>query len=201
MNASDVFIFWLVIAATLEELFAIGEEQTGIPVSLAQRITAIFNSWWKEFFSYNVYFVAFALDPCYPLSNNIMKFALAAPTIWIPAQVSTSANPAEYPMPHLCAYLCVKEFLKPMLHAMVECSEAQSDLEDPISLLVQEIGAASVIDEFRRQLEAYFYNKWLFNAPLQDGNTLAWWNMLLPHPHASVLACCLKCMKFVNKIK
>jgi hypothetical protein len=62
------------------------------------------------------------------------------------------------------------------------------ELKDPISLLVHEIGAAGVVDEFRRQLEAYFHNEWPFNAPLQDGNTLVWWNMLLPHPHARVLA-------------
>jgi len=62
-NASDVFVFWLAIAATLEELFGKDEDKTGIPASLAQRITAIFNSRWKEFFANDVYFVAFALDP------------------------------------------------------------------------------------------------------------------------------------------
>ncbi|KAG1760356.1 hypothetical protein EDD22DRAFT_781244 [Suillus occidentalis] len=186
-NASDVFVFWLAIAATLEELFAKGEEQTGIPVSLARRITAIFNSRWKEFFSNDVYFVAFALDPRYPLSDNIMKSALAAPTIRIPAQISNVSASAERPMPHPRAYHRVKEFLKPMLRAMVEHNKVH-ELKDPISLLVHEIGAAGVVDEFRRQLEAYFHNEWPFNTPLQDGNTLAWWNMLLPHPHARVLA-------------
>jgi hypothetical protein len=77
-NASDVFVFWLAIAATLEELFAKGEEQTGIPVSLARRITAIFNSRWKEFFSNDVYFVAFALDPrkllWIPYMSSLMSF-------------------------------------------------------------------------------------------------------------------------------
>ncbi|KAG1766267.1 ribonuclease H-like domain-containing protein [Suillus occidentalis] len=186
-NASDVFVFWLAIAATLEELFAKGEEQTGIPVSLARCVTAIFNSRWKEFFSNDVYFVAFALDPRYPLSDNIMKSALAAPTIHIPAQISNVSASAERPMPHPRAYHRVKEFLKPMLRAMVEHNKVH-ELKDPISLLVHEIGAAGVVDEFRRQLEAYFHNEWPFNTPLQDGNTLAWWNMLLPHPHACVLA-------------
>ncbi|KAG2339705.1 hypothetical protein BDR05DRAFT_951027 [Suillus weaverae] len=166
--------FWLAIAVTLEELFAKGEEQTGIPVSLVQCITAIFNSRWKEFFSY-------------PLSNNIMKLALAAPTIHIPAQISNASANAEHPMPHPCAYHHVKEFLKPMLHAMVEPNEVH-ELKDPISLLVHEIGAAGVVDEFGHQFEAYFHNEWPFNTPLQDGNPLTWWNMLLPHPHACVLA-------------
>ncbi|KAJ8584996.1 hypothetical protein M405DRAFT_746027, partial [Rhizopogon salebrosus TDB-379] len=62
-NASDVFVFWLAIAATLEELFGKGEDESGIPASLVRRITAIFNRRWKEFFTNDVYFVAFALDP------------------------------------------------------------------------------------------------------------------------------------------
>ncbi|KAG2051295.1 hypothetical protein BDR06DRAFT_973827 [Suillus hirtellus] len=142
-NASDVFVFWLAIAVTLEELFTKGEDQTGIPVSLVQCITAILTA-----------------DPCYPLSDNIMKSVLVAPTIHIPAQI-----------PNMSAK-----------HNKVH------ELKDPISLLVHEIRAAGVVNEFRCQLEAYFHNEWPFNALLQDGNTLVWWNMLLPHPHAHALA-------------
>lgn len=62
-NASDVYVFWLAIAATLKELFAKGEDDTGIPPSLAYKITAVYNTRWKEFFANDVYFTAFALDP------------------------------------------------------------------------------------------------------------------------------------------
>jgi hypothetical protein len=62
-NASDVYIFWLAIAATLNDLFSKGTNVTGIPVSLAREVTAIFNKRYKEFFTNDVYFTAFALDP------------------------------------------------------------------------------------------------------------------------------------------
>jgi hypothetical protein len=62
-NASDVFVFWLAIAATLKDLFSKGLEKTGIANSLANQITAIYNKRYKEFFTNEVYFTAFALDP------------------------------------------------------------------------------------------------------------------------------------------
>ena len=62
-NASDVFIFWLAIAATLKDLFSKGVEKTGISSSLACEVTAVINKRYKEFFTNEVYFTAFALDP------------------------------------------------------------------------------------------------------------------------------------------
>lgn len=62
-NTSDVFVFWLAIAATLKDLFSKGSEKTGIVDSLARQVTAIFNKRYKEFFTNEVYFVAFMLDP------------------------------------------------------------------------------------------------------------------------------------------
>lgn len=44
-----------------------------------------------------------------------------------------------------------------MLRTMIESVQAQSQdaqLEDPISTLVQEIGAAGIVEEFRCQLKA-----------------------------------------------
>jgi hypothetical protein len=102
-----------------------------------------------------------------------MKSALAAPTICIPAQTPNMSASAERPMPHPRAYHHVKEFLKPMLRTMVEHDEVH-ELKDSISLLVHEIGAAGVVNEFRRQLEAYFHNKWPFNAPPFKMETLSY---------------------------
>jgi len=62
-NASDVFIFWLAIIATLNDLFSKGPNVTGVPVSLAREVTAIINKQYHEFFTNEVYFVAFTLDP------------------------------------------------------------------------------------------------------------------------------------------
>jgi hypothetical protein len=62
-NASDVFIFWLAIIATLNDLFSKGPSTTGIPVSLTREVTLIINKRYHKFFTNDVYFVAFALDP------------------------------------------------------------------------------------------------------------------------------------------
>ena len=62
-NASDVFVFWLTIAATLKDLFLKGSGKTGIADSLAREVTAGFNKRYGEFFTNEVYFVAFMLDP------------------------------------------------------------------------------------------------------------------------------------------
>jgi hypothetical protein len=60
---SDVFIFWLTIIATLNDLFLKGPKVAGIPVTLAREVMAIINKRYREFFTNEVYFVAFALDP------------------------------------------------------------------------------------------------------------------------------------------
>jgi hypothetical protein len=62
-NAADAFVFWLACAATLRDLFLKGPDVTGIPRSLAEAVTAVFNKRYKEFFANEVYFTAFALDP------------------------------------------------------------------------------------------------------------------------------------------
>ena len=62
-NASDVFNFWLAIAATLNDLFSKGPNVTGISVALACKVMAIINKRYQEFFTNEIYFVAFMLDP------------------------------------------------------------------------------------------------------------------------------------------
>lgn len=61
-NASDVAIFWLAIAATLKDMFGKAKE-LGIPHSLVQAVTEIFNRRYEEFFENDIYFTTFALDP------------------------------------------------------------------------------------------------------------------------------------------
>jgi hypothetical protein len=63
-NALDIYLFCLAITATLNDLFLKGTNVTGIPVSLAHEVTAIFNKRYKEFFTNDIYFTVFALDPC-----------------------------------------------------------------------------------------------------------------------------------------
>ena len=63
MNAADVYIFWLAIAASLRNLFL---DDTDIDGELAGKVTAIVNRRYKEFIDNSptdVYFAAFFLNP------------------------------------------------------------------------------------------------------------------------------------------
>ncbi|OSC99612.1 hypothetical protein PYCCODRAFT_1372721, partial [Trametes coccinea BRFM310] len=65
-TAADVYVFWLGVASTLQELFAQPEEESGIPPELARKITGIVNKRYKSIIDEapaDVYFVAFFLDP------------------------------------------------------------------------------------------------------------------------------------------
>ncbi|KAG6378169.1 hypothetical protein JVT61DRAFT_13859 [Boletus reticuloceps] len=147
---------------TLKELFAKGDGSTGIPPSFAYKITAIDNTWWKEFFTNNMYFIPFAFDPRYPLADFLIKASLAPPTFIIPA-----CNPASKPamtnttsscsIPHLRAFERAKNLLKQML----QYSERT------------QIGPAAVVEEFRNQFEPYWCNEWPFNVLIVDSHPYA----------------------------
>lgn len=62
-NALDVFVFWLAAGATLNNLFSKDVSVTGIPRTLANQVTEVYNARYKEFFQNDLYFVAFLLDP------------------------------------------------------------------------------------------------------------------------------------------
>ena len=75
-NAADVFVFWLAAAACLKDLFSKSSAATGIPSSLAGDVTTIFNKRYKEFFTNEVYFTAFALNPCKLLCFEFIYYFL-----------------------------------------------------------------------------------------------------------------------------
>lgn len=56
-NASDVFVFWLAAAATLDDLFSKSIRETGIPRELSNQITSIYNARYEEFFQNDIYLV------------------------------------------------------------------------------------------------------------------------------------------------
>ncbi len=99
-NAADVFIFWLASAATLKFLLDQDVDKTGIPRSLANKVTEIYNKRYDEFFKNDIYFVAFLLDPrmsisCIEIQVNAQQYVLGYPieqflklTISIPSRGS-----------------------------------------------------------------------------------------------------------------
>ncbi len=87
--------------------------------------------------------------------------------------------------PNPRAYRRVKEFLKTILRAEVDKGTHP---------LIQELGAATIVTDFRRQLMTYARGEWPFQDPLgvEGGRpVLDWWLNLEKHPHARVLAVCL----------
>ncbi|KAG2079898.1 ribonuclease H-like domain-containing protein [Suillus cothurnatus] len=184
-NASDVFIFWLAIIATLNDLFSKGPNVTGVPVSLACEVTAIINKQYHEFFTNEVYFVAFTLDPRYPNSDFLKKPTANATTIVIPALSQRTGQRTPLPYPH--AYTRVKDFLKEKLQKDLAHYVANPDSVLATSIF-KVLSAAEVASGLRHQLEAFWHGEWPFNQQVKDGNPLAWWESLQDHPHARVLA-------------
>lgn len=65
-NASDVYIFWLAIAATLKDLFITSRDKLSLEEELISSITKIINRRWRAFIDCSptdIYFTAFYLDP------------------------------------------------------------------------------------------------------------------------------------------
>ncbi|KAG6379575.1 hypothetical protein JVT61DRAFT_10079 [Boletus reticuloceps] len=183
-NASDVFVFSLAIGATLKDLFAQGQDKTGIPLSLVKHVTVTYNTRWKQFFTNDVYFTAFALDPRYPLSDFLMKPTLASATsIRIPPRNPSNkqASTSDHPMPHPRAYERVKEFLKNRLKIMLDSVQASNlDHTDELAVIVQKIGPVSVVEEFRHQLRTYWLGEWPFDDPVVNNDPYTWWETLKP---------------------
>jgi len=62
-NAADVYIFWLSIVASLQNLFLYNGD---IDKDLAGKVTTIMNRWYKEFIDdspSDIYFTTFFLNP------------------------------------------------------------------------------------------------------------------------------------------
>jgi hypothetical protein len=78
-TASDVYIFWLAIAASLKELFSKGVRVTGISNQLAAKVTAIVNKRYHSFIDESpsdIYFTAFFFDPCESINLHTPRLFL-----------------------------------------------------------------------------------------------------------------------------
>ncbi|KAJ7608836.1 ribonuclease H-like domain-containing protein [Mycena polygramma] len=183
-NASDVFVFWLAIAANLRYLFSKGEDTTTITSTLANKITHIYNERYAEFFKNQIYFTAFALDPRYP-SADYLKNTISVPNTGSTSSRNTTQDGA-VPLRFPRAYERVKDHLKGMLKVIIDRMGTHPD--EPVHPVIKELGPADTVKEFRRQLESFWRNEWPFNQAIPDSNSLAWWKSLAQHPQARVLA-------------
>lgn len=65
-TAGDVFLFWIALAASLDNLLSKPEDVTGISTTLASKVRGIINKRYSSFIDEapsDVYFNAFYLDP------------------------------------------------------------------------------------------------------------------------------------------
>jgi len=86
--------------------------------------------------------------------------------------------------PH--AYNRVKNYLKDMLRAQL--ARHKSHPGDRIHPIFKELSPSQTVEDLRHQVEAFWRGEWPFDAPVKNGNSLAWWESLVMHPHARVLA-------------
>ena len=80
-NASDIYVFHLAISATLQELFDLGQQKTGITPDLAKKVMGIMNKCFDAFFedTKDFHVTAFGLVPylfSQLLSKNIIPYIL-----------------------------------------------------------------------------------------------------------------------------
>ncbi|KAL1714614.1 ribonuclease H-like domain-containing protein [Schizophyllum commune] len=177
---SDVFIFFLAIAAHLHEQF--NDPLSGISSKLADNVTTIFNDRFDQIFSeeHDEYFVCFALDPR----------KLVSPSAFIviprPGTDLSVTNPR--------AYDRVKQYLKDRLRTRIfphydrVLSTHGIDEVKRIYGPIHVLGKDGAIKALRTQLKDYWRREYPFHEDVTGGDSLAWWQKLIEHPRANVLA-------------
>ncbi|KAK1221431.1 hypothetical protein PQX77_015759 [Marasmius sp. AFHP31] len=209
-DAADVLFFWLAMAAELKSLLDLGEDDTGMDECLASKIRAIFNARYREFIEDSpgdIYFVTFYLHPHKSWSSydlNVSSFKLRvygksdvlkssspgtvpSATVTIPAQLPTN-HPEADQTPNPKAYKRAKVALIPILQ-QESTFYKNNPLISPLSQVMSEAGTEKVLGaEFKSQLVAFARHEYPFSDRLGNKTPLQWWQDLLEHPKAYVLA-------------
>ena len=203
-NASDVFVFWLAAGATLNDLFKKDINETGIPRDLANQVTEIYNSRYKEFFHNDLYFIAFLLDPrkfCFVndpgaqarslkglLGFDRKDFLKESINIHIrlsePATSTLSSAQNLYPR----AYEKFLKFLRNMLRPMLQVIEDSDDL-DVGNPVLREKGPKNSVSSLSEQINLFWREDYPFRITDREKiiDPLKWWIDMAKHDHASVL--------------
>ncbi|KAJ3792212.1 ribonuclease H-like domain-containing protein, partial [Lentinula aff. detonsa] len=187
----DVYLFYMAIGAELKDLFEMGEKRTGIDVTLAQKITKIFNKRYREFIDAtpdDPYFTTLYLDPRFVGSDIFKKSGtIPTPVIVLPAaQPNSITDEAQQaPNPYRRAKKALLQLLRNEVQMFGDHKESSS-----IASLVKMTGASGVTikNEFSVQLLAYSCREFPFMDPIGAQTVLQWWRSLVTHPKARVLA-------------
>lgn len=174
-------------------------DKTGIPRSLANKVTGIYNKRYDEFFKNDIYFVAFLLDPrmsisCVEIQANA-QYVLGYPieqflklTISIPSRSSMLVSqPLTIKYPR--AYERLREYLRNMITPMLERIESSTDstIGHPV---LREKGVSTSVRDLKCQIELFWNGEYPFRVIDIEKVTdpLAWWRDIGRHDGAKVLS-------------
>ncbi|KAF7293507.1 DUF659 family protein [Mycena indigotica] len=189
-RGSDVFVFWHSMAATLKHLLEQPTSTSGINITLARRVTTIFNRRFKEFFQHDFYFTAFCMDPRFP--NN--KFLAPEPEPVAAAQQSSS-RPLPVPVAvrssieqYKSAFDRACDALHEILNQLLEQAEKNPDNAHPA---LKGLDPQYVAAQWYSQMCSFWTGQYPFDRPIEDGDARHWWEILFRHPLARFLALCV----------
>jgi len=129
------------------------------------------------FFVFNTYLIT--NYPRHPLADFLKK-PTPNPIVIPPVNQRNNHKPAlVYPN----AYNRLKNFLKDML-----CEKLERLPMDFIGPAFKNLSCALVVANLRSQLEAFWWNEWLFDQQVEGNDPLAWWRGLEENRSAQVLA-------------
>ncbi|KAJ3805064.1 hypothetical protein F5876DRAFT_70116 [Lentinula aff. lateritia] len=140
------------------------------------------------FFSNELYFAAFLLDPRYP-SEDFLKANII---ITIPPAATQSLSPPvprespHHHVPFTRAYDRLKAVLKKNLKDILDLPE--NDSEECREKLFGECTKVAIVNCLKTQIKDFWYSHWPFNSTLNGQTSLEWWRRLQRDSNASVIA-------------
>ncbi|KAJ6580074.1 ribonuclease H-like domain-containing protein, partial [Mycena vulgaris] len=176
-NPSDAMVFWLAAAHALDSVFAQDPAKTHISAALAGHIRAAFNGRYHQFFSHSdIYFVAFCLDPRYPIGDYLRERVVPAPEA-----------PTHIRFSH--AFLHVKAFIKTLLKGLID-QHQKHDSGCNCHPIFKRKTSLEIVRECQAQLEACWQGEAPFHAPILNDDAMEWWeNLEIGYsPRSGVLA-------------
>ncbi|KAJ7832586.1 hypothetical protein B0H13DRAFT_2289066 [Mycena leptocephala] len=176
-NPSDAMAFWLAAAHALDSVFAQDPGKTHISAALAGHIRAAFNGRYHQFFSHSdIYFVAFCLDPRYPIGDYLRERVVPAPEA-----------PTHIKFSH--AFLRVKAFIKTLLKGLIDRHQ-KHDSGCNCHPIFKRKTSLEIVRECQAQLEACWQGEAPFHAPILNDDAMEWWeNLEIGYsPRSGVLA-------------
>ncbi|KAF8583998.1 hypothetical protein K439DRAFT_1293915, partial [Ramaria rubella] len=171
VTASDVYVFWLAITASIKDV--IDDPENDIDEQTACEIRGIINYCFRELFQEphgDVYVVAFYLDPREPCFLGIGLCLTSLTALHDPN------DPTKTPY-----FRHVGNYLGTLLQNEFARKKRHPSLAG--------LSAATVSSNFKAQFASYAREQFPFANPVQeDQSVLDWWRVIADHPLANMLS-------------